>query len=106
MPYILIVLMQHILITDILYICTAEHLLTGMVTTSNAFVSNYSLCKELLSIINSDQYTVSMTLFEATEHNVTCAQVIYITHYKLCKEFLYKIGFDLYTVYVTRFDAT
>jgi hypothetical protein len=84
MPYILIVLMQQILITDILYICTAEHVLRGMVTTCNASVTNYFLCNGLLYIINSELYTVSMTLFEATEHNVTCAHVTYIWKLILC----------------------
>jgi hypothetical protein len=127
--------MQQILTKGIVYIWTAEHVLTGMVTTSNAFVTNYSLCNELLYIINSDLYTVSMTLFGSTEHNVTCALVIYIwtlilwhsfsrslhldsvftvehvltrmvTHFILCNDLLYKICFDLYAVYVTRFVAT
>jgi hypothetical protein len=76
-----------------------------------------------------------MTLFESTEHNITCAHVIYfwtlilclcfsrslhlhslfnvehvltrmVIHYILCKELIYKICVDLYTVYVTRFGAT
>jgi hypothetical protein len=62
------------LFVNILYIwtiITAEHVLTRMITTNNAFY-------ELVYIINFDLYTVSMILFVTTEHNVTISHVIYI----------------------------
>jgi hypothetical protein len=75
-----------------------------------------TLYNELLYIINFDLYTVSMTLFESTEQNITFSHVIYIwilifllnTYWHvwsrlvtLCYKLLYIISFDLYTVSMT-----
>jgi hypothetical protein len=103
---------------NILYIWTLFLLL-------NTFWQEWSrlitLCNELLYIINFELYTVSMTLFESTEHNVTCSHVIYIWTLiillktiwnecsrlvTLCNELLYLISFDLHTPSMTPFDAT
>jgi hypothetical protein len=61
-----------------------------------------------------------MTLFETTEHNVTCSHVIFIWTLilllntfchkwsrlvRLCIELLYIISFDLHTFSMTFFDA-
>jgi hypothetical protein len=71
------------------------------------------LCKQFLYIISFDEYTVSKTLFDATEPNLSVSHFRYIwTLFLLlntfwhewsrlvtpCNDFLYIISFDVYTV--------
>jgi hypothetical protein len=80
-----------------------------------------TLCNELLYIISFDLYTLSMTLYYATEHNLSVSHFLYIWSLflllntflhewsrlvMLCNELIYIISFDLYTVSMTLFDAT
>jgi hypothetical protein len=80
-----------------------------------------TLCNELLYITSFDLYTLSMTLFDATEHNLTVSLFRYIwTQFLLlntfwhelsrlvkhCNELIYIISFAMYTVSMTLFDAT
>jgi hypothetical protein len=105
------------LFVNILYIWTQFILLNTFWQERSRLVT---LCKELLYINNFDRYTVSMTLFESTEHNVTYSHVNYIWTLilllntfcnewsrllRLFNEYLYIISFDVYTVSKTLFDA-
>jgi hypothetical protein len=45
-----------------------------------------TLCYDLLYINNFDLYTVSMTLFESTEHHVKCCHFIYILTINITSE--------------------
>jgi hypothetical protein len=76
-----------------------------------------TLCNKLLYKIGFDLYTVYMTRFDVTEHNLTFTHVLYIwtiftAEHVLtllvtpCNELLYTINFDMYTVSKTFFDAT
>jgi hypothetical protein len=79
------------------------------------------LCNELLYITSFDLYTLSMTLFDATEHNPSDSLFRYIwtlflvlntfwhERSRLVKhwnELVYIISFDMCTVSMTLFDAT
>jgi hypothetical protein len=79
------------------------------------------LCDEILYSICFDQYTVSMTLYDANKFNLTVTHVLYIWNLFLLlntflhewsrlvtfsNELLYIISFGLYNVSVILFGAT
>jgi hypothetical protein len=80
-----------------------------------------TLCNGLLYITRFDLYTISMTVYDETEHNISVSLFCYTwtlflllkTFWhewsrlvKYCKELLYIINFDVYTFSMTLFDAT
>jgi hypothetical protein len=109
---------------------TTSHILTLftsglLILLLNTFCHEWSriirLCKEFQYIFSFNVYTLSKTLFDTNEHNLSVSHFRYIwTLFLLlntfwqelsclvspCNEFLYIISLDVYTVSKTFFDAT
>jgi hypothetical protein len=108
---------HNISVSHFLYICALFLLLYSFIHERSRLVT---ICNVLLYIINFELYTVSMTLFEYTEHNFSFSHDTYkwtnftvkhvlhewsrlVTH---CNELLYNIRFVQHTVSKTIFVAT
>jgi hypothetical protein len=107
--------------SHILTLFTSGLLIILLNTFCNEWSRIVRLCKEFLCIISFHVYTVSKTLFDATEHNLSFSHFRFIwTIFLLlntfwhewsrlvtpCNELLYIISFEEYTVSKTFFDAT